>query len=428
MSLTLTQQPTTPNAAYTRLVYVASGSFGFQDLPQFQYLMDIYPSGSFDQVNPDDNRIVRIAQVPNPAGVAVFDPSPVLQGQLEIDNNWKTIGATGPTGSVKSFSLVFGYQYGTSLSSSVEPIQILIAPNLEVFPGIVNENNGQSFNFNTSSYDISQTDRSQYLTNQPSIAVYNPPDRVENMLYMNSTDYFTATQLKDEFGTGSVSVIGQYYDGNSDTFVVQSSFFYEDPGDFITFGFGPQNLSDYSLDWANLIGNGSINHITTISDLGAVDYWIKDNLVSSTTPTGPVPCSDEYTRFAFINQYGFWDYYNVYNPVKTNTDLQRESFSNSFVNYSTNPSPYNVNRRGDTQTYLASTDRYSIDTDYINKETANWLEELMESPSVYLQEGANFVPIIITNTEYQTNNSTARNKLFQYTIEWEYANARRSRI
>lgn len=439
MSLTLTQQPTTPNAAYTRLVYVASGSLGFPDLPQFQYLMDIYPSGSFDSGNPDDNRIVRIAQVPNPAGVAVFDPSPVLQGQLQNDNNWKVLGATGPTRSVKSFSLVFGYQYGTSLSSSVEPIQILIAPNLEVFPGIVNENNGQSFNFNTSSF--SEPLNNPYLTNAP-YAFNNPTQELPAPYYhglMNSEDYFTATIFEDTYLSSAEVIVrtykienGQPVLGVGTTVTIPLT---PPSGSFNTLGLGPKNLAEFSPTFSASLAAGDINFIYTSSDLGGISYYINDKwdgqpITGTIVETGETfkQCSDEYTRFAFINRYGFWDYYNVYNPVKTNTDLERSNFNNSFVNYSTNPSPYNANRRGDTQTYLASTDKYSVDTNYLDKETANWLEELMESPSVYLQEGGNFVPIIITNTEYRTNNSTARNKLFKYTIEWEYANARRSRI
>ena len=431
MSVTITQSPTTPNAAYTRLVYVASGSVTTSE-PQYQYVMDVYQSGSSELIN-------RITQVPNPAGVAVFDPSPILQGQLQNDNNWKVIGSIQPVASVQTFDIKFGEQYGTSLSSSVTVYTGSISNYLEVFPGIVNPNNGVSYNFITSSW---VGPGNAYLTNCPSAQTVDSVPGSGEAYLMNSDDYFTVTSFQDSIGgSGNIMLRGYYVSNGIGNFVTGSIINAADGlGEFTTWGFGPKNLSDLNSGWADYFNSGSINLLLTLFDPGGIAIYI-NNLWDGVKVTSGEPrlvtlrsavpfkqCSTEYTRFAFINRYGFWDYYNVYNPVKTNTDLQRESFSNSFVNYSTNPSPYNANRRGDTQTYLASTDRYSIDTDYIDKTIANWLEELMESPSVYLQEGGNFVPIIITNTEYRTNNSTARNKLFQYTIEWEYANARRSRI
>ena len=432
MSVTVTQSPTTPNAAYTRLVYVASGSVTTSE-PQYQYVMDVYESGSTDL-------ITRITQVPNPEGVAVFDPSPILQGQLDIDNNWKTLGATQPTASLLTFDMRFGEQYGTSDSSSVTIYTGSTSNYLEVFPGIVNENNGQSFNFNTSSF--TEPLNNPYLTNAP-YAYNNPTTELPAAGYhglMNSEDYFTATIFGDTFlipaqvtARPQKIINGQLVSSSTPIAIPLSS----PSGSFNTIGLGPKNLAELSPEFSASLAAGDINFIYTSDDFGGISYYINDKWdgvpvgdVTTLSYTGETfkKCSDQYTRFAFINRYGFWDYYNVYNPVKTNTDLERSNYNNSKVNYSNLLSPYNANRRGDTQYYLSSTDRYSVDTDYINKETANWLEELMESPTVYLQEGDNFVPIIITNTEYRTNNSTARNKLFQYTIEWEYANARRSRI
>ena len=49
MSYTVTQKATTPNAAYTRLIYTVSGSSKVSQ-PQFSYLVDIYESGSTDRL------------------------------------------------------------------------------------------------------------------------------------------------------------------------------------------------------------------------------------------------------------------------------------------------------------------------------------------------------------------------------------------
>ena len=66
MAVSITQQPTSPNAAYTSLLYVVSGS-GTTTNPQYSYVMDIYESGSAVRLN-------RYTQIPNPEGVATFNP------------------------------------------------------------------------------------------------------------------------------------------------------------------------------------------------------------------------------------------------------------------------------------------------------------------------------------------------------------------
>ena len=144
MAVTLTQQPTTPNAAYTNLLYVVSGSTTTNQ-PQYSYVMDIYESGSSTLLN-------RVTQKPNPAGVGVFDPSRFLQSQLDYDGNWKTNGKARFVNAVGDFTIKFGEQYGTSISSSITVYENLTSHELRVFPGIVDPNNGSSFNFDSSSY------------------------------------------------------------------------------------------------------------------------------------------------------------------------------------------------------------------------------------------------------------------------------------
>jgi hypothetical protein len=153
---------------------------------------------------------------------------------------------------------------------------------------------------------------------------------------------------------------------------------------------------------------------------------------------------DNGVNFAFINNLGLYDYYYTTNPVRKITDLERESVDLPQLDYSNATAPYDVNERGQKDYYTDRKDRFIVTTDYITKEVANWLEELFESPRVFVQEtgqtyvgdarinsGPNtpdvytgFVPVTITNKVIQTNNSTSRNKLFQYTIEFEFSNRR----
>jgi len=440
-------QPTTPNAAYTRLgTMVASND---TTAPQYQYVMDVYESGSSEYIvrmvqTPDD-----ITQSPSDTDRVIFDPSRIFQGELDFDNNWKVTGSIQPVNSVKTFELKIGEQYGTSTSSSITVYPNQASMSLQVFPGVVNpaDRYRSPLNTNLWYFDTSSFvgDGNAYLTNDPAAqTIYSYPD-AEYAYLVNSTDYMTVTAFQDNIGTsGSISLRGvKVVNGVSGGTVVEDALtFPSSDAKFTTLGVGPQNMSDYLPSWKTAIDNGDINVIYSINDPGGFTIYINDlwdgvapapgGNIGLTGIKDPLKqCSDEYTRFAFINKYGFWDYYNIYNPVRTTTALERKNYNKpqllTALSGFITPQYYGA-YTGYEQFYLRSTDTYSIDTDYIDKETANWLEELLESPEVYLQEGSDFVPIVLTNSSYEHNNSTSRNKLFQYTIEWVYANPRRSRL
>ena len=437
-------RPTSPNAAYTRLGYVVSSSN--TDLPQYQYVLDVYESGS-------SNMVSRLVQTPNIISSAsfylegVFDPSRIFQGELDFDNNWKVTGSIGPVNAVKTFELKAGEQYGTSTSSSITVYPDQDTATITVFPAVINptfvdyDPANNEWDFNTGSFIGPSGDYNPYLTNNPAtiqtlgLPVGGYPSLV------NSTDYETVTIFEETYiDPALVKVYASKIETGSISGNVWTGSIALTPpsGAFNTIGVGPQNLADNFPDFKTLLDSGSINHLYTFNDAGGYALLINDKWDGSIISAEISPynianaikqCSDEYTRFAFINKYGFWDYYNIYNPVRTTTALERQNYNPTQLSYQYGfQTRYNPFIPQHTQYFLRSKDSYVIDTDYIDKETANWLEELLESPEVYIQEGSDFVPIVITNSTYEHNNSTSRNKLFQYTIEWVYANPRRSRL
>ena len=397
-----------PNVAYTKIGYPISSSYVSLDTApdQYQVILDIYESGSSDLIK-------RINSKP-PSDMTygfVVDPSKVFQGELDFDNNWKITGSVDPVNAVKTFELKAGEIYGTSPSSSLTIYPNQDTETVTIFPGTIyppdNLISTNQFWFNSSSI----AGGTNILSNVPE-AQYNPP--FEDLLYLGYNDYHTITILNAD-AAFNVRVFDV---NNTVTYSAALS-----ASNFGTVGIGPQNLKDYGVS-SSIVDNAAR---ITVTSLGSPNYSVFLPLY----PDNPfVPCSDEYTRFAFINRYGFWDYYNVYNPVRTETTLDRELFNmTSLDTYQTyfgtryqQAHPYN------RQLHLSSRDVYSIDTDYISKPLANWLEELIESPSVFIQQGSEFIPIVITDTSYTHNNDQSRNKLFKYTINWVTANPRRSRV
>ena len=134
------------------------------------------------------------------------------------------------------------------------------------------------------------------------------------------------------------------------------------------------------------------------------------------------------TKFAFINNYGVWDYVQVIYPINKVTDLKRESVSLPNANYSDTTSIYDISKRGKTTYYTKPKSKYNITTGYLPQGEADWWPQLIESPDVYIQDNGTFVGIIVTNSSYKHKTNPRGQKVFQYKIEFEYANNDRARI
>lgn len=403
MGVTITQQPITPNAAYTRLPYVLSGSNINQ--PQFQYVLMVLEAGVGNPFS------YTLTQTPNGAGVGVFDISKILQGELGEDESWKVTGSIAPINTVKEVLLLPGEQYGTSESSSVQIFYDIPTPipRLTVFPAVVDPNNGVTFDFDTHSLDRDIFSNAPIGENWN--ALTTDPNFENINLVLGLDDYHTITLLDADtditvgWWTKDETLIG--------TQVISSA-----TVDYSSLGIGPANLIDLNSSNAayfNTADYVAIDIVPTTSLGFRYRYAIKNGQLDPY-------CTNKYTRFAFINEYGFWDYYNIYNPVKKTSTIQRQNVTLPQVDFSSATSTYDVTRRGKKQYYTERNDSFTIDTDYISKPIADWLEELIESPSVYIQVGSEFIPVVITNSMYQHNNNEHRNKLFKYTIEFIPAN------
>lgn len=454
MAVTLTQQPTSPNAAYTALPYVISGS-GTTNNPQYSYVMDIYESGS-------STLISRQFTQPNPEGVGVFNPSKIFQGELQYNSLFTTSSASY-IDLYKKFEVKFGEAYSTSISSSLSIYPNLTSHSIEVFSATVDPNSG-SFNFPSASYTptVDNAEDVSVLTKLPyeifgssaaGLSSYLPP--------VTNNDFYTINSLKTDnyyvydsgFPAGPYYVALLFYeDITFDTWYIPTTAgaTQSDTG-ILNFPIGPANLKQLSITsslnnetftqafarpWSimvvsyrgTVIGPSSVNaylafmpYYNPYASSDSLRYWGYDDR-RDLIPTYN-PCS-EYVRFAFINSLGTWDYYSVFNPVKRVTNLERSTFVKPKVNYSSSTSLNNLEQRGNTQYNIEHTDNYEVTTDYITKTISDYVNELLESPSVFVQQGSDFVPVVITNSTYTANNSTARNKLFNYTITFRPAKGR----
>ena len=380
MAITINQEPTYPNGTYTNLLYSVSSNFVTSS--QFQYVMDVV-SGS--QV------LTRIKQYPNPAGSAIFDPSRIMNDYLEYDPYFKDEAWTNDLYPlVQTFEIKFGEEYATSISSSVvlyNGNDVTGSPAVtgtpaEVFPLVIDPNNGSSYNWEASSSLI-------YLTDRPDGTPVDPQN-----------DYMSFNAYNGGIGTQRLRVDELNASGTQVNFrdIVMSS------GQFATINYPQQFMQPETVSFRVSLGG------TTIATYPAADT-----------------CHWDRVNFVFINNYGVWDSYGVNLPQRKTTNLKRESLTKPFVDYSSFTSAYDVTRRGKELYNVSYEDDYEVVTDWLDEATAEWLTQMIESPEVYVRQGNNPIPIIITNTSYEHNTNRRGQKLFQYTIQYQLANSRRAR-
>lgn len=375
MAVTILNQPTNPNATKNKLVYTISGSNVNQ--PQYQYITDIYDFGS-------GNLLTRLYTYPNLTGNGIVDVARILDDNLEYDNDWKIPTQALANSSFKKFDIRFGEAYGTSISSSVTIFSSSVANYIDVFPGIIDPNQG-SFNWLESGSIQILSNQTEGFLSKGNCATFT--------VYANTGNTNTVTlELLNSSGVN----VGTLINAPTSSQNIRN----------VPFGSGSLFTEFESNDWETL----------TISITGESTPRVTYNRVR--------PCDNEGVTFAFINNYGFYDYYSVGNPVRKVTNVQRDIYDQNYVDYSSNTSIYSYEKRGQTQYNTGYTDTFEITTDYVTKATADGLTVLFDSPDVYIQEKGVFIPIVITNTSYDWNMNENRQKLFQYTIQYQYANKR----
>jgi len=366
MAISVSSQPSYPNVTYTHLLYTVGSTESGN--PQYQFVMDVKQGGV---------RLARLKQYPNPNAVGVFDIARILSDYIEFDQNWKTSTATAPVQSVQEFDILFGEEYGTSISSSTtiydgngNPGNPAVNPGtVEVFGGTVDPNNGQTFNW------------------QPQTVLSNRPTSGLTLLH---DEYETITLYTTASATATVS----YQPGSPSNYSLT-------PG-FNTIPIGSENIGI----------PGQFTQIEVSIGGDQINYTLAEN------------CNYDRVRFAFINKFGFWDYYGFNLPQSKVTSTKRSGITKPMVNYSGVVGAYNGQRRGQDWFNVQYEDDFSVTTPFVDQSEAEWLSELFESPEVFIQQGDNFIPIVITNASYTHNTNKRAQKNFQYEIQYQYANNR----
>jgi len=183
-------------------------------------------------------------------------------------------------------------------------------------------------------------------------------------------------------------------------------------------GVGTQNLSNsFGINW------GATNY-----DYYTVTY-LQGGITASETlkyklrqECSPYPGS-EWIRVLWLNRQGGWDYFTFTRDVKKSVNITRSEYQ-KILDWN-----YSVGDRGKTIFATKAEESYTIQSNWITDKEAEWLEELMTSPEVYIIGNDNEtyysqpstaykLPIVITQNSYEVK-TVMRNQMFNFVLTYK---------
>lgn len=160
----------------------------------------------------------------------------------------------------------------------------------------------------------------------------------------------------------------------------------------------------------------------------AVAYYtiqVQNNLSASSseliTMTMQKECRYDTYRIHFLNKLGGFDAYNFTLRSQPTRETKRKSYTKSDNNLDVNGIRYDHKDNGAVDYYVSSRDKIKLRSDYLTQEENEWLKELIDSPTAYLEftkikGGKDFKSIRITTSKW-SQKITSIDKLFRLDID-----------
>jgi hypothetical protein len=234
------------------------------------------------------------------------------------------------------------------------------------------------------------SETARFLTDAPRIQ-YIQPNENYVLYFLNGT-------------TGDNQVIEADY--------IKFDFFNESNTRTYSFEKGITSPVDYLKVWSVPCGPVDIDNIYNETGLtwNNVAYYTATLCYGNTTSVGPTSetfyfylydnCKPENTRLVFLNQRGGFDYFTFTAYRQDTNKTTAQSYDSRY--YSPNLASADRDFGRTVKTFATDVDQEIVlESDYINIETSNWLEQLFYSPQIYIMQPDYVSPIDVSNKIYK---------------------------
>lgn len=400
MAITINQSPAVYTPAYNDIIYVVTSNNKTQT--NFKYVADVVIAGVSK----------RLKISPHPTyGSVVFNFGRIIETYVSSDISKSTYGFQQNLNSYTSFTVQFGEEYGPSSGTTIYP-NLTTGTKAYAWSSIFDFLPFQSYT--ATPYVLNSTTRNPH-TNKPLSVNIN--DDEDAWLYIASNTSGTIGDARIRTYNSAGATI--------QTVIVNCPFndvLASDNSRFLRFSAGTHNL--------NLIASsGVISGAQPIITGSVASYDIAfrntATTVVSTTQTYLITntCTKNVRyRFHFLNKLGGFDSFTFIRGSTKTVNISRSNYKKSVgALTSATAFSYSASDRQNTQYNTSLKDNYKVKSDWIDESTCVWLEELITSPEVYLDDPTyGLVAVNINNSSYQIK-QTAQDKLFDLEIDFEFS-------
>lgn len=395
----------------------------------FRFIMDIYITGqTFAGAN-----YIRLKVPTDPIqNKGVFNPNSILERYLSYDLSIAS-GATEQikqaSHSVIQYQLKFGEEYGPS--SAVVAVPDLATTGFHyAYNGVADHTDYIDFiNTSGSPYLNASTTTKKFLTNFPR-AQYVQVRSNENawLQILNNEAANNSSRAKYEFFDSTFQVLlatvvvnntYRLLANNADRrIIVPVGYNIDDilPADIIS-GTLPQVSNASNVYWKVKMTDTSGNQVSE-------EFIFQKNTVCS-----------QHTEFRlhFMNEHGAFDSFTFIRASDFDADIkERKKYAKPLGKFiASNNYMYEAADRQDIPYYTEMKDTIALNSDWMNEATMFWLEELVTSPVVYVENGAwgrsqtvvELQPVTITDKKFERK-LRVKDRLFNLQIKIQPTYAR----
>lgn len=389
MAITIEQAPADLNPAYNDVIYYLTSSNSGQD--NFKFVVDLYVGGI---------KVDRMLVPVHPTlGTGKINVAPLLENRVNTDINLSDDRVKENLNSYIGYVLKFGEAYGTTGT--------IVYPDLHVtgtkylwngvydFPDYVAYSSGDIV--------ASSGTPCSFLTNKPSSGDINVDDNA--WLYVNDFNNVISYFYFVSRDTSGATINTTKINNNIPT------------KKFLRLPTGYNNIltipdSQLTAGIQPLL-NGS-EHMYSIQGFDSGNNAVTERYFYTLVSN----CSRyPKRRLQFLNKLGGYDFFDFTLVSKENTDIERSIYKKGLGTASSHAFTYTNEDRGYSQFHTRLKDKVSIQSDFVAEDVYAWLEELISSPDVRLDDGTNLIPINITTATHEKK-QVVNEKLFNLSIEY----------
>ena len=401
MAVTQIVNPQLYASAFNEMVFTASSTNSGQD--NFKYLVDIYINGAVTY----EVRL-RIPAEPDNA-YAIVDVHRVLEAYLSsnLGDNTGVVATTGNDASILTYQIKWGESYGTTV---VDYADLTIDSLRYAWNGARNYPSFIDQGYLNWMLDDSSA---KFLTNAPLTTELSTTDSGWLYFLHTGSPAIQTFEIKtyDAKDAGG-SLIGTWALKHTLTFATTDEYLGKVTSAPISITALPN--TEFSTGVQPVFAGTELSYTIQALDSGssAISELRVFNLVDA--------CKYPRQTVHFLNELGGFDV-KGFNLARTDSyEITKEFYHKtptritSLGNY-----PYSLEDRQKTQYYTKSAPKVKLISDWISEEESIWLRELVESPTIYIEDDNNdFIACHITTASYDIK-TEVKDKLFNLEIELE---------